>query len=1098
MFNTRLTVNAGSVVQKNPLPQGVKPAAVGTKVEANWIRPTIGNPISTQTFGGPNFTTMFQGIIPEYNEVGLIPYYRDIYYHDPVAGAAVDISTTFPFSDLALTGLDSEDLQAYNETLSRLNFRTLMSEIAMGYLVDGLSTNTLVYDHKREVFQDVLQHDALNTSITPQPFHSLDPVIKVNSAHVLNQLINAGSPYLDSILESYPPGVVDIYRNGTVVLDPLTTLFVGRKGPSDREYVSYLKRIMPMYMLEKVLYRGTLTEAHKRQRSTSHIMVGTENWIASDNEMQGILQEFQRSELDPLGAWIVTREGVQVNEIRPAGEMWKWTDLVDTMVPYKLRALGISEAFLSGDASYACLSGDTLIPTTEGLRRIDSFGSGKDRAKVVPIKATVDGRFGAQKASSWQYNGYQRTFKVTTNLGNSVQATGNHPLLVLDGTKTVWKRTDKISVGDVLCVSKNKVVRTIPLKLNVPLPAPRTGKTTEAGSLNAMGDRRGLNSRKPLNPGEMIVPTHMTPKLAYWLALFVSEGYTIGTDSAVLEEGRTARIGFGNSDRRLVQRFSSLAEELFGVEVTGPEEGRSAEELNSVNPGFEASKRYYTARIDNRRLVDWLEAIGAHVRPGKVDGKLASYRKEVPWSVLQADEESQRAFLAAYAECDGCVGKRSSWISVSTKLLDQIRAILNSHGFQPATHHNGGPCSSVVLYAEESALFWAGAAKYLSLKTPKIDGIKYSYADGIPAKAWKDIFLKAKQGWNRHGTMIKCADGEIRQFTCQFGCSLGDLQFFNYRRYAEGLYDGFLDVLKEIDPAAHADLISLIETPYRFARVVSVEDAGKSDVYDLSMRPGEEPAFVANGLVVHNTAETAITVFLDSMDAFRQLITYRVFTKKIFPLIAILKGFYKDPSKKEDMNSVAAVIANLNNHKNLRIPQVNWFKSLNGKDTESQWDMLDKLSEKGFTIPLKMWAAAASVDITSLLQDLQEDQEIKEKLEQVTGQRAESIGVHEDSADSQQEFGEPGPGDELASLLKSGTRSLANSVQRKRVPLLSRKMDPQMAAISKSGKVRHSIVREGVHSKKVNNNIIKAMKALQDPNHRASVRKRAGKSGINL
>lgn len=599
MFNTRLTVNAGSVVQKNPLPQGVKPAAVGTKVEANWIRPTIGNPISTQTFGGPNFTTMFQGILPEYNEVGLIPYYRDIYYHDPVAGAAVDISTTFPFSDLALTGLDSEDLQAYNETLSRLNFRTLMSEIAMGYLVDGLSTNTLVYDHKREVFQDVLQHDALNTSITPQPFHSLDPVIKVNSAHVLNQLINAGSPYLDSILESYPPGVVDIYRNGTVVLDPLTTLFVGRKGPSDREYVSYLKRIMPMYMLEKVLYRGTLTEAHKRQRSTSHIMVGTENWIASDNEMQGILQEFQRSELDPLGAWIVTREGVQVNEIRPAGEMWKWTDLVDTMVPYKLRALGISEAFLSGDASYA-------------------------------------------------------------------------------------------------------------------------------------------------------------------------------------------------------------------------------------------------------------------------------------------------------------------------------------------------------------------------------------------------------------------------------------------------------------------------------------------------------------------TAETAITVFLDSMDAFRQLITYRVFTKKIFPLIAILKGFYKDPSKKEDMNSVAAVIANLNNHKNLRIPQVNWFKSLNGKDTESQWDMLDKLSEKGFTIPLKMWAAAASVDITSLLQDLQEDQEIKEKLEQVTGQRAESIGVHEDSADSQQELGEPGPGDELASLLKSGTRSLANSVQRKRVPLLSRKMDPQMAAISKSGKVKHSIVREGVHSKKVNDNIIKAMKALQDPNHRASVRKRAGKSGINL
>lgn len=598
MFKTRLSINAGSVVQKNSLAPGVKPAATAQKVEATWIRPAVGNPISTQTFGGPNFTTMFQGIIPEFNEIGLIPYYRDIYYHDSVAGAAVDISCTFPFSDLALTGLDSEDLQVYNETLSRLNFRTLMSEISMGYLVDGMFTGTLVYDAEREVFQDVLQHDALNTSVTPQPFHSLDPVIKVNSSHVLDQLLNAGSPYLDSILSAYPRGVVDMYRNGTVVLDPLTTLFVGRKGPTDREYVSYLKRIMPMYMLEKVLYRGTLTEAHKRQRSTSHITAGTDNWIATDAEMQGILQEFQRSELDPLGAWLITREGVQVNEIRAAGEMWKWTDLIDIMVPYKLRALGISEAFLSGDASYA-------------------------------------------------------------------------------------------------------------------------------------------------------------------------------------------------------------------------------------------------------------------------------------------------------------------------------------------------------------------------------------------------------------------------------------------------------------------------------------------------------------------TAETAITVFLDSMDAFRQMMTYRIFTKKIFPLIAVLKGFYKDPDKREPMNSVAAIISNLNNHKNLRIPQVNWFKSLNGKDTESQWDMLDKLSEKGFTIPLKMWAAAASVDITSLLQDLQEDQEIKEKLEEVTGQKAESIGVHEDSAMAENAF-EEGPGDQMAKLLRSGTRPMSNAVQRRRVPLLSRSMDPQLASISKSGNVKHSIVREGAHSKRVNDNIIKAMRALQDPNHRASVRNRLGNARIKL
>lgn len=615
MFKNRLSITGGSVVQRNSGVPEVKSARTSHRVQSSWIQPAqANNPLSVSAFGGPHFTTMFQGILPEYNETGLIPYYRDIYYHDSVAGAAVDISSTFPFSEMALTGLDNKDLAIYQETLSRINIRTFMQEVSNTHLVDGQYTGTLVYDPDRRVFQDIMSHDALNTAVTPQPFHALEPVIKVNSAHVLEQLLGAGSPYLDSVLASYPPGIVDRYRQGTVVLDPMTTLYVPRKGAMDRESVSYLKRILPMYMLEKVLYRGTLTEAHKRQRPTSHVTVGGENWIATDKEMQEILAEFQRTELDPLGAWIITREGVQVNDIRMPDGQWRWTDLVDILVPYKLRALGISEAFLSGEASYA-------------------------------------------------------------------------------------------------------------------------------------------------------------------------------------------------------------------------------------------------------------------------------------------------------------------------------------------------------------------------------------------------------------------------------------------------------------------------------------------------------------------TAETAITVFLDSMDAYRELLTYKIFTRKIFPLVAVLHGFYKDPGKAEEMSSVAGIIANLNNHQNLRIPQVNWFKSLNGKDTESQWDMLDKLSEKGFTIPLKMWAAAASVDIGSLMQDLEEDAKIKERLEEITGQKAESMGVHEDSAMAEMAADELGGGEALASLrrnlasvkdremndwLRRAPKSVLNRLQSRRRPLLSREMDPRMTVTSKSGKVQHAVVREGIAAKKANDNIIKAMKALSDPNHRASVRKKIRARNIDL
>lgn len=601
MFNTRLSVTSSSVnVRTAPSlqsPIAVKAARQGAKVESAWM-PDVGQPMSVNTFGGPNFTTIFQGIVPEFNETGLIPYYRDIYYHDPVAGAAVDISSTFPFSDMSLSGLESADLKVFNECLSRINVRTFMQEVSNNYLIDGQFTGSMIYDDSRKVFQDVLVHDALNTTVSNQPFHALDPVIKVNSAHALNQMFSSDSPYLDSILAGYPSGILNRFRQGTVVLDPLTTLFIPRRGAMDRTSVSYLKRIMPMYMLEKVLYRGTLTEAQKRQRPTSHIKAGDENWIPTDLEMQNILGEFQRSELDPLGAWIVTRQGVEVNEVRPPGDMWRWTDLIDIMVPYKLRALGISEAFLSGEASYA-------------------------------------------------------------------------------------------------------------------------------------------------------------------------------------------------------------------------------------------------------------------------------------------------------------------------------------------------------------------------------------------------------------------------------------------------------------------------------------------------------------------TAEAAITVFLDSMDAYRQMLTYRIFTRKIFPIIAVIHGLYRDPSQRIPMRDTAGILSNLSNHKNLKVPAVNWFKSLNGKDTDSQWDMLDKLSEKGFTIPLKMWAAAASVDITSLMQDLEEDQKIKEAIENLTGKKAESIGVHEDTDESNFDDVSEDPGT-LASVIKSGTKALSNRIQSRRVPLLAREMNPEIASISKSGKVRHSVTRESISAKRSNEYIVKALRNLQDPHYRATIRGKIKSKGIDL
>lgn len=779
MIKTRLSAGSSTLQRtyssSNVTSNVLRPKSHGkdTSINASFLpSASTGGPLSTSYFGGPGYTTLLQGIVPDKNPMAMIPYYRDCYYTDGIAGATVDMSSTFPFSDFSLTGLQSGELDVYNDSLSRLNMRSLMSEISAAYLVDGAFIGTLVFDPASRSFQDVLVHDTANAQISMQPLHSLDPVIKVNSANALNQFLGSDSPYVESMLSAYPKSIIEAYLEGNVALDPLSTLFVPRRGLQDSTHTSYLHRVMPSYLFEKVMYRGTLIEAHKRQRSTTHIKMGDENWIPSDEEIAMTLGEFQRTEMDPLGAWIATRQGIDISEIRSPSDSFKWTEIVDTMVPIKLRALGISEAFLSGDA---CLAGDTRV------RVCNEHGEPEDEVSIAslgPINFEhnkfyeVSGkycvsRYGVGKIVRWACNGERTTYVIKHSLG-SIRATDNHQVLVFDGSSHIWTRVDALGVGQYLC-------------------------------------------------------------------------------------------------------------------------------------------------------------------------------------------EKQSATSA-----------------------------------------------------------------------------------------------------------------------------------------------------------------------YRYTQIGSIEEFGKELVYDLTMEEGSEPAFVANGLVVHNsysTAESAVNSFTDSMLSFRQFLTYKVFQSRVFPLIAVLHNLYKDKSRASTVDeTIGTIYKNLGNINNLKIPTIQWHKSLEGKDSESQFDMLERLSEKGFVIPLRMWASSAGLDMSALMRDLAEDAQIKSEMEKMTGKRAETIGNEDkkgfdDNAflaegESAEASGTPPEGELGASMIarkKFLASHLRPSTASSRIPILARDMTnldlPRNARLSKSGANLHANYGDHRQDRIANDKIIKAIRALKDPEHAQKVREarlKARASGVRL
>ncbi len=314
------------------------------------------NSVSMSTIGGSqrnNMDLILRGLLDDSQENLLNKYYRDIYYYDSVAGSAVDLQSSLPFSDFDIVGVEKAHLDVYNSSIARLNFKTMNRFISTNYLVYGAFIGTNVYNRQYKMFTDMLPYDIEDCDLQYNPFASMDPMVTVSPSEELQQFLTSEEPIIKELRSQLPRNLVDAMSQGDFILDPLTTLFLARRGMEGTKPISYYKRLLPIYLLEKTLLRGTLVEAGKRQRSLLHVQAGDENWEPTGEELQSLVSLFQQADLDPLGPIIATRNGITATEARQGGDFWKYTDIIDITNGLKLRALGISDTFLSGETSFA-------------------------------------------------------------------------------------------------------------------------------------------------------------------------------------------------------------------------------------------------------------------------------------------------------------------------------------------------------------------------------------------------------------------------------------------------------------------------------------------------------------------------------------------------------------------------------------------------------------------------------------------------------------------------------------------------------------------------------------------------------------------------
>lgn len=259
----------------------------------------------------------------------------------------------------------------------------------------------------------------------------------------------------------------------------------------------------------------------------------------------------------------------------------------------------------------------------------------------------------------------------------------------------------------------------------------------------------------------------------------------------------------------------------------------------------------------------------------------------------------------------------------------------------------------------------------------------------------------------------------------------------------------------------------------KFVKVTSIKPAGKQHVYDLSMADNEDPSFIANKFVVHNSyaaAESAYSTFLETVNGYRTHLTNNIFQKKIFPLLAVANNMYKNMGKKNETNRTVDFLFNTGNRQNLKQPVLHWHKDLAAKAEDNMMDMLEKVSEKGVPVPMKMWLAAAGIDKDTLVRDHREDDDLRK-----------ALGIDKMQPADVEDAGE----EDYTSASLTSLSSKAG--HRNRLSILSRDFGDEILATTRTGKPKY-VYNAEAKKKEMNHKIAKiSAKAAEDQNYRAKL-----------
>jgi adenosylcobalamin-dependent ribonucleoside-diphosphate reductase len=471
-----------------------------------------------------------------------------------------------------------------------------------------------------------------------------------------------------------------------------------------------------------------------------------------------------------------------------------------------VRMMAAVQPALSGAIS-KCVTGDTLVASSEGLVRIGGLHQGEPEDSFRGERLVISSLDGDRKTDAFYYGGTRPIRRVTLRSGHTITGTLPHRLLVAEEGGLVWKTLADITGAD-----------SVALQYGAEMWASTAAKL------------QGIEG-SPLYGNQKVValPEEMSEELAFLLGAYASEGHTTFSNWT---------ITITNSVPEVLERIRQAWLSVFSLRAR-----------IAADPG-----KCPAVVVSSKTVVEFMTALGC--------GSRAS-NKRIPDAVLRSPRPMVMAFLRGLA-LDAYVTTATApkWAICldSPGLLDDLQAVMTNLGVLcgRVTKHNkingkdydevyaagtqGQLMASLVPFLEPDKA--ARAAHYLGMN------FKPGTADVVPGISGRELYQLIPLGrrgkdhalsWRSAFTFL--LDPRTQQVTRSTLERVSTLPGVELPRWLRQIIDGNL----------------------HFSPVASVADAGEAEVFDLSVP--ETHAFVANGIVNHNTVNLPESATIEDIES---------------------------------------------------------------------------------------------------------------------------------------------------------------------------------------------------------------------------------------